>query len=286
MSVNRTSRPFDVEPLLDSQSATYGRVLRQFRAAAPEHDPYVSVVIPAFNEERRILPTLFSIIDYFQAVPLSYEVIVVDDGSVDATTTVVHEVGRRFSSIRLICLPTNMGKGAAVRTGVRSTTGQFILMNDADGATPIAEIARLLAAMEDGTDLAIGSRARPSPDTRVERKLKRAIVGRTFARLVNTWVVPGIADTQCGFKLFRRHVAHRIFGAQQVNGFAFDVEVLRLAMVMHYRVAEVPINWADVAGSKVELWGDSWRMLWDVLRIRYLVPRSLGTRSELMRSAQ
>jgi dolichyl-phosphate beta-glucosyltransferase len=145
---------------------------------------------------------------------------------------------------------------------------------------------RLLTAMERGADVAIGSRALYSPDTRVERKWGRAVVGRIFAFLVNVWVVPGIADTQCGFKLFRRDVAHHIFELQQLEGFAFDVEVLRLAAVLGYRIVEVPVNWTNIRGSKVRIVRDACRMFWDVLRVRYLVPQSLGTMSQRIRSTR
>lgn len=204
-------------------------------------------------------------------------VIVVDDGSRDETARLVRELGKRFPSIKLIRLPRNMGKGAAVRTGIRNATGHYIIFNDADGATPVLEIERLLAAMEQGVDVAIGSQALHSPATHVERKWGRTVVGRIFAFLVNVWVVPSIADTQCGFKMFRREVAHRIFELQQLDGFAFDIEALRIARVLGYRIVEVPINWTNIQGSKVSVLRDAWRMCWDIFRVRYLVPNSLGT---------
>jgi dolichyl-phosphate beta-glucosyltransferase len=132
--------------------------------------------------------------------------------------------------------------------------------------------------MSEGADVAIGSRALWAKDVHVERTLKRMVVGRTFAFLVNSWAVPGIADTQCGFKLFRRAAAEQLFALQQLDGFAFDVELLKLAAVLQLRVAEVPVNWADKPGSKVSIVSDSFRMLWDILRIPYLssVARATG----------
>lgn len=265
---------FDLDLLQDSRFGAYAALVQQFREAGVSAVPDVSVVIPAYNEASRILPTLFSRIHHFASRRLSHEIIVVDDGSRDTTAALVREVSRRLGSVRLICLPSNLGKGAAVRAGVRNATGELVLIEDADGATPIGEFESLRAAIEAGADIAIGSR-QPSEHTRVERRVKRWIMGRTFAFLVNSWAVPGLADTQCGFKLFRSEVARRIFALQSLDGFAFDVETLRLARMLDFEIAEVPINWADVAGSKVNLVRDSLRMLWDVLRIPSLVRRSL-----------
>jgi dolichyl-phosphate beta-glucosyltransferase len=264
----------DLDLLLDDRFSAYGMLVQQFREAGVAAAPSISVVIPAYNEYARILPTLFSRIHHFVTQRLSHEIIVVDDGSRDGTAALVREVSRRLDCVRLFCLPSNLGKGAAVRAGVLNATGEMVLIEDADGATPIEELGPLLAAVEAGADIAIGSR-QPTEHTRVERRLKRWVMGRTFALLVNGWAVPGIADTQCGFKLFRSEVAHRIFSLQKLDRFAFDVEVLRLARVLDYRVAEVPINWADVAGSKVNLVRDSLRMLWDVLRVPAIVRRSI-----------
>jgi dolichyl-phosphate beta-glucosyltransferase len=269
---------FDVDRLLDDRVGAYGTLVRQFRAAGVARAPALSVVIPAYNESDRLLPTLFSRIDHFLTRNVSHEIIVVDDGSRDATAPLVREVSRRLPSVRLICLPQNLGKGAAVRAGVRNATGELVLIEDADGATPITEFASLHAALEGGADVSIGSR-QPSEHTRVERRLKRWVMGRAFALLVNGWAVPGIADTQCGFKLFRKDAARRIFALQRLNGFAFDVELLCIARALGYRIAEVSINWADVPGSKVSLVRDSLRMLWDVLRIPSLVHLSLQRES-------
>jgi dolichyl-phosphate beta-glucosyltransferase len=276
MSADLDSRTsLNIEDLIAVQAGTYQEAVRRFEATKPSSDVNISMVIPAYNEERRLLPTLLSIIEYFYRCGFSHEVIVVDDGSNDETAELVRELGKRFHSIRLIRLPRNMGKGAAVRTGIRNATGQYVIYNDADGATPVGEIERLLAAIEHGADVAIGSRALYSPETHVERKLRRAVAGRIFAFLVNALVVPRLADTQCGFKMFRNHVAHRIFEFQQLDGFAFDIEVLRIAWLLGYHVVEVPINWTDIRGSKVNLLRDSYRMFRDIFRVRYLTPRSL-----------
>ena len=265
----------DVDDMVGAQMRTYPDAVRHYQKTAPKSDLYISMIIPAYNEETRLLPTLLSVMEYFNHTGLSHEVIVVDDGSQDETGRLVQELGKRLPGIKLIRLPRNLGKGAAVRTGIRNATGNYILFNDADGATPVQEMARLLAAMEQGADVAIGSRALYSPETHIERTWGRAVAGRIFAFLVNAWVVPGIADTQCGFKMFRRDVAQRIFGMQQLDGFAFDVEALRIASLLGYRIAEVPINWTNMEGSKVRLFLDSLCMARDVIWVRYLVPNSL-----------
>ena len=216
-------------------------------------DPWLSVVMPAYNESRRITPTLLSALLYLRDRRAPCEIVVVDDGSSDDTGRVVEEVAAEHSQVRLHTLPRNMGKGAAVRAGVEVARGAWILLDDADGATPITELERLLDAAAQGADVAIGSRALPAPDVGIERRLLRAASGRAFAFLVNLLVVPGIADTQCGFKLFRREAADWIFPRQRLDGFAFDVEVLHLARLGGFRIAEVPVNWMNVAGSKVGL---------------------------------
>jgi dolichyl-phosphate beta-glucosyltransferase len=235
----------------------------------------VSIVIPAYNEARRIVPTLHSRTAYFAELGLSHEIIVVDDGSRDTTAAVVREVARQHVALRLIRLPSNLGKGAAVRTGVRNASGRRVLLDDADGATPIAEFARLREALDAGAGIAVGSRAFPSEQSRIERRVLRHVLGRVFAFVVNRWAVSGIADTQCGFKLFQGSVARHIFALQRLDGFAFDVEVLRLAQLLGYKVAEVPIHWAHVPGSKVNITVDSLRMIRDVLRTPLIVQRSL-----------
>jgi dolichyl-phosphate beta-glucosyltransferase len=240
-----------------------------------DSDLDVSMVIPAYNEQTRLPKTLTAVMEYFSKTPRSHEVIVVDDGSSDETARLVREFSLRWPSIKLLRLPRNMGKGAAVRAGVLNSLGRFIVFNDADGATPPAMTERLLAALEEGADVAIGSRDAFADDRRVERTWRRALIGGVFSVLVNLWVVRGIRDTQCGFKMFRRHVAYDIFERQRIDGFAFDVEVLRLARVLRFNIVPVPIDWTEVPGSKVRIGRDACRMLWDILRVRYLVPESL-----------
>ncbi len=230
----------------------------------------ISVVVPAYNEERRLPPTLIDIIDFFDRKGWRYEVIVVDDGSTDNTAEVVRKFERVRSEVRLIQLPKNHGKGHAVRLGVLNSHGKRVLFADADGATPIQEVERLGAALDAGSPIAIGSRAKASNDTKVATAIHRKVLGRVFNRCVNAILLPSIADTQCGFKMFTRKAALFLFRKQTSDRFSFDVELLFLAHKVGLPIAEVPINWTNVPGSKVNLVLDAMLMFRDVFRFRVL----------------
>jgi len=237
----------------------------------------VSIVVPAYNEERRLPPTLIDMIDFFDQQPLSYEIIVVDDGSSDSTSEVVHKFERVRQQVKLIQLPKNHGKGHAVRVGVLNSRGRAILFADADGATPIEEFSKLYSALQSGAEIVIGSRALASTDTKVSTSVHRRLLGRVFNRCVNTLLLPSIADTQCGFKLFSRPAALFLFKRQRADRFSFDVEILFIAMKAGISIREMAINWTNIPGSKVNLFVDSLRMLQDVFRFRV---RHRGTSPE------
>jgi dolichyl-phosphate beta-glucosyltransferase len=230
----------------------------------------VSVVVPAYNEERRLPPTLINMIDFFDRMPFSYEILVVDDGSSDATADIVRKFERVRQQVRLIQLPKNYGKGHAVRLGVLNSRGKRVLFADADGATPIEEFVRLNEALNKGASIAIGSRAMASTDTKVSTSIHRRLLGRIFNRCVNTVLVTSIADTQCGFKLFTRTVAMFLFRNQRSDGFSFDVELLYIAKKSEILVTEVPVNWTNIPGSKVNLILDSLKMLRDVFQFKVM----------------
>ncbi|MCK6492289.1 MAG: glycosyltransferase family 2 protein [Nitrospira sp.] len=231
--------------------------------------PYLSVIVPAYNEAHRLPPTLQHIATHLTQRRLAYEILVVDDGSLDGTAREVESAALRIPQIRLIRLPNNMGKGAAVRHGMQTARGLLQLFTDADGATPIEEFSHLEQALEAGADLAIGSRALASrqPGYTVQARWLRSALGTTFNGMVQRLGLP-LADTQCGFKLFRRSVAQDLFAVTCVNGYAFDLEVLYVAQRRGYRIAEVPVNWADQPGSKVRVWRDGFTMLQELLEIR------------------
>ena len=230
--------------------------------------PELSIVIPAYNEESRIEPTIRDIVGYCRHRGRSFELILVDDGSRDGTTAKGRSVAQDTPELRVIRLASNHGKGYAVRTGVINALGATVLFADADGSTPISEIERLEAALAAGADLAVGSRELRADGVRVQAKLYRRFMGRTFHRLVKWLADVGVSDTQCGFKLFRDSVAHDLFSRMLMNGFSFDVELLVMAKRRGYCVAEVPVNWSHQPGSKVRLTRDSLRMAMDLFRIR------------------
>jgi dolichyl-phosphate beta-glucosyltransferase len=194
--------------------------------------------------------------------------ILVDDGSRDRTTATGRSLAEEFPELRVIRLASNHGKGYAVRTGVINALGGTVLFADADGSTPIVEIERLEAALASGADVAVGSRELRATGVRVQAKLYRRFMGRTFHHMVRWLADVDVTDTQCGFKLFRAPVAQDLFSRMVMNGFSFDVEVLVMAKRRGYRIAEVPVNWVHQPGSKVRLTRDSLRMAADLFRIR------------------
>lgn len=243
--------------------------------------PALSIVIPAYNEERRIGSTLVSVAEYCDRAAEPYEVIVVDDGSRDRTAELVATAARRHPAIRLLALAANAGKGAAVRAGVLASRGREVLFSDADLSTPIHELPRLRAALGQGFDVAIGSRALEGATRR--QPLFRRLQGRAFHAIVRTLgfaAVTAIRDTQCGFKLFRGDLGRALFAELSLGGFAFDVELLELAH-RHARIAEVPVAWTHMAGSKVRPGIDALKMLADLVRVRLAWRRKGGIRFAL-----
>lgn len=230
--------------------------------------PRWSVVIPAYNEEKRLPAYLQEITAYFDGRGERYEVVVVDDGSRDGTGAVVESLQDSSHALRLVRLPRNRGKGCAVRTGMLEATGELRLFADADGATPIREVERLEKRIVQGADIAIGSRALRDDTRTVQARWHRVFFGQIFNASVRCLSVTGIADTQCGFKLFRAQVAIDLFSVLQIDGYGFDVELLFVAQRRGYSIAEVAINWADQAGSKVRVIRDGLRMLREVWVIR------------------
>ncbi len=253
---------------INPETGAPGVALDLPRLDVMRRQPEVSVVIPAYNEESRIGPTIREAVGYFRDRDSSFELIVVDDGSRDGTGSLVRQLADEYSDIRLIRLPENRGKGYAVRVGVVNSHGRRVLFMDADGATPMAEIERLEHAIEGGADLAIGSRALRGDGVRVRAKLHRRLIGRVFHGLVTLLTVRGFRDTQCGFKLFRSVVAYDLFSRMRMNGFSFDVELLMMARRGGYRVAEIPVNWVHKPGSRINLALDSLRMARDLCAIR------------------
>jgi dolichyl-phosphate beta-glucosyltransferase len=230
----------------------------------------LSIVIPAYNEDRRLPKTLDCIFAYLQARPYRSEIIIVDDGSSDRTPEIVSASRQKYPGLRLLSNTGNRGKGYSVRHGMLAARGEIALFTDADLSTPIEEADKLLRAMRDeGYDAAIGSRAVDRSLIEVHQSMIREQAGIFFNRLVR-WIM-GIkfSDTQCGFKAFRMERARIIFEQQRVERFGFDPEILFLAKRNGLRVAEVPVRWSHDSASKVNVAADGIRMLLELLLIRW-----------------
>lgn len=231
--------------------------------------PGLSVVIPAYNEARRLPATLAVLREFCRSRRSGCEVILVDDGSTDRTAEVARPFLRTIPGLQVLRNPENRGKGAAIQRGVAAAKGQRILFTDADLSTPITELTKLESALDQGADVAIASRAIRGAQVRVHQPFYREGMGKVFNRLVQWWLLPGVQDTQCGFKLFQRDWAHRLFLDLTIPGFGFDAELLYLARRAGARVQEVPVEWRNAVDSKVSPLRDATRMFFDLLRIRW-----------------
>lgn len=224
----------------------------------------LAIIIPAFNEQDRLPVTVAAIKAAWDAgkmpgLTLS-QVIIADDGSSDGTVAAA-ELWKGRLPIEIVALGKNTGKGAAVRAGMARVSAELALMYDADGAAPITEANKLFKAMEGGADIAIGSRVMDHEKSLVTMRWHRRIIGRVY-HFLGSSLVPGIRDTACGCKLFRADVARKLFAEQRVDRFAFDIEVLALALRRGYKVAEIPLEWTAIPESKVRIVRDGLEMLW------------------------
>ena len=227
---------------------------------------YLSIVIPAHNEAKRLPPTLASINDYMCEQPYSFEIIVVENGSEDHTAEVVEQHASNNDQVHLISVPER-GKGIAVRTGMLAANGEYRFMCDADLSMPISQIARFLPPELSNYDIAIGSREIEG-SMRLNEPTFTHVRGRIFSNLVKLIVLPGFEDTQCGFKCFHARAAIDLFTNQQLDGMSFDVEVLYIARKRGYKIVEVPVDWYFHSETRVRMVKDSLRMLTDVLVLR------------------
>ncbi len=244
----------------------------------------ISIVIPAFNEEKRIGRTLDLTVAWAKSNGHICEVLVVDDGSTDGTSRVVSNVARVEPIVSLITCTKNRGKGAAVRRGMDEAIGEYVLFMDADFATPLDEIPKLLSGVCSGADIAIGSRKLPGCASDVAQPCFRRWMGDILNRVVRSVFFNDIRDTQCGFKLFRRSAAREIFRRQVINGYAFDIEILWLARILGYVIEEVPVRWYHRDLSKVSPIRDALKMSIDMTRI-WIRSKRLQTQSTRARLA-
>ncbi len=235
--------------------------------------PAVSIVIPVFNEEKNIEETIRRIQAFMLLKNEPWECLIVNDGSLDKTDalTCAAIAAQPDTNFKLFSNALNHGKGFAVRQGVLAASGRFILVTDADLSAPIKELDKLTKALNDGYDIAIGSRALKSPGGDVQQSFNRWLAGRVFNIIVRLLVLKGISDTQCGFKCFKKEIAHELFRAQKLDGFSFDVEVLRLAERRGLRIKEVPVMWRQSQETRVRLFHDSLKMFKDLFYLRRAV---------------
>ena len=234
--------------------------------------PVLSVVVPAYNESSRLPATLSVIKPFLNAFGLSWELIVVNDGSSDSTMELIRtEESLDPDHVRGIDLQPNGGKGRAVAAGVAASKGALVLISDADFSTPIDELVKLSAAINAGSDVAIGSRAKRGSKVEVSQPAHRVLMGKIFNLIVQVVVLPGFWDTQCGFKLWRGPAAREVFAEMKLDGnVAFDVEVLYRARHRGYRIAEIPVRWYDSIPSRISPLRHSAEALVDIAKIRFL----------------
>ena len=238
--------------------------------------PFLSIVIPAHNEEKRLPNTLGQIFHFLENQDLSYEVVVVENGSTDRTYEIAKEYTDRHENFRVV-RNSQRGKGLAVRRGMKEATGQYLFLCDADLSMPIKEIRKFLPQKLTEVDIAIASREAPG-SVRYNEPQYRHLTGRVFNTLIRLLVLPGLQDTQCGFKCIRAGVADDILPYQTLTGWAFDVELLYIARRHGYKVVEIPIHWYFNADSKISVLRDSLRMFLDLLQIRRNARRGLYDR--------
>ena len=223
--------------------------------------------MPCFNEALRLPASLRTAGAYLDGLGRTFELLLVDDGSSDGTAQLIQDAASAYDYVAAVVLPANRGKGRALAEGVARTHGRLVLLSDADFSAPIEELPKLLSALNAGADIAIGSRAKRGA-REVDQPLHRRLMGKSFNLLVQGILLPGLWDTQCGFKLFRGDVARELFSQLQTDGFAYDVEILHRARKSGYRVDEVPVRWINSTTTRVNAVRHSREMLTDLVRIR------------------
>ena len=229
---------------------------------------YISIIIPAYNEEKRIAATLTKILNYLSAKDYLWEIILVDDGSSDRTVETAKEA-IKDERLKVIKNPVNKGKGYSVKRGVMTSRGEIILFSDADLSTPIEELDKMILWLNEGYDIVIGSRALPESAIEIRQPWYREIMGKTFNVMVKNLGLSGFRDTQCGFKCFKREAALKAFNLQKINGFAFDVELLYIAKKFGIKIKDVPVRWINSPESKVHLIKGSLSMFMELFKIRF-----------------
>ena len=232
-------------------------------------NPYLSVIIPAYNEAKRLPLTLIDIDKHLKSADFSYEIIVVNDGSHDATPEVVERLSHLIDNLKLIN-QKNTGKGGAVKRGMLEAKGDIRLFTDADNSTSIDQFSKMIPYFNEGYSAVIASRDIEGSQLIPPQPWYKRLMGNLGNLFIQALLLPGIWDTQCGFKAFTKEAAERIFSLIKINQFGFDVEILALAKKMGYKIKEVPAIWVDKAGSKVKA-TDYFQVLWEVVKIKWWI---------------
>ena len=233
----------------------------------------LSIIVPAYNEEQRLPATLALMRAYLDGRDEPYEVLIVDDGSSDGTVALSRAIAEEWPQLRVLTLEHNTGKGAAVRLGMLSATGEHRVFSDADLSTPIEEVERLRARLQGNCAVAIASRALPDSRIDVHQPGRREVMGRTYNRLLRVAALRGLHDTQCGFKAFTAEAAVACFTPLRTLRFGFDAEVLLRARRLGWIVEEVPVRWEHKEDSRVSAMRDSFGVLYDLVRLPFIVRR-------------
>ncbi len=228
----------------------------------------LSLVVPAYNEERCIVNSVQTIRQYLEKQSYDFEILVVNDASADRTAELVDEFYGNDDAVRLVSYPVNQGKGYAVNRGFREALGDVVLFSDADLSTPIEETEKLLVCLNEGNDMVIGSRGTAGSDIQVHQPWYRELSGRIFNKVVKLVLLGDFNDTQCGFKMFRKETCTELFHRQKLRRFSFDAELLFLAKKQGLKVGEVPVRWINDEDSRVSLLRDATRMFLDLFRVR------------------
>jgi len=236
-------------------------------------NPFLSIIIPAYNEESRLPDTLEQVIRFLEKQTFTSEIVVVENGSRDRTYAIAQEFAKKNGNVRAIQNEAR-GKGLAIQRGMQEAKGEYLFMCDADLSMPIEELSKFLPPQLQNVDIAIASREAPG-SIRYNEPYYRHLTGRVFNTLIRLLVLPTLQDTQCGFKCIRADVARDIFPYQTLTGWAFDVELLYIARHHGYRIVEIPIHWYFNADSKISVLRDSLRMFLDLLLIRRNARRGL-----------
>jgi dolichyl-phosphate beta-glucosyltransferase len=242
----------------------------------------ISFIIPAYNESNRIRPTLDEMLRYSRERGWDIEIVVVNDGSRDDTAEIIREYGKVHPQIRLVQNPGNHGKGYSVRNGMLSAHGDICLFTDADLSSPLSEAMHLFDAIRQGADIAIGSRWLRAELQTERQPLYRQLLGRIFNLVLRVVLGLNFADTQCGFKAFRREAAQKIFPLQKIERWGFDPEILFLARKLGFTVKEVPVVWAHSEGTRLHPFRDGLRMFVEVLHIRWNSIRGVYTSAPVL----